>query len=199
MTPRFFRSAEAFRAWLEANHDRASELVVGFYKRGRSAEASRSGASPGLTYSDALDEALAYGWIDGVRRSLDAERWTIRFTPRTPRSIWSNVNVRHVQRLIAAGRMTPAGLRAYEARQAHRTGIYGHERKPMAFDAAAKRALAANRRARTFFDAQPPGYRRIMTYWVMSARKEESRARRMSRLIEKSARGERIDLMKPNQ
>jgi len=190
MKPRFFSSAIAFRAWLEANHDTKAELLVGFHKT--------ASGKPGATYKEALDEALAFGWIDGVRRGLDAERYTIRFTPRKPRSIWSNVNMRHVERLIAAGRMAPAGLRAYEARTAERSGIYSFERQPMAFDAAARRAFAANARAKAFFAAQPPGYRRVTTYWVMSAKKEETRVRRLARLIDKSARGERIDFMKPN-
>ena len=190
MAPRFFTSASAFRTWLERHHDRETELLVGFYKKGS--------ARAALTYAAALDEALAFGWIDGVRRSLDAERYTIRFTPRKPRSIWSRVNIRHVERLVADGRMHAAGLRAYEARTAARSGVYSFEREPMAFDAAAKKAFAANRTARTFFDAQPPGYRRVITYWVMSAKKEETRARRLARVIEKSARGERVDLMKPN-
>ena len=189
MKPRFFSSAIAFRAWLEANHDTKTELLVGFHKK--------ASAKAGATYQHALDEALAFGWIDGVRRGLDAERYTIRFTPRKPRSIWSNVNIRHVERLIAAGRMAPPGLRAYEARTAERSGIYSFERKPMAFDAAAKRAFAVNARAKTFFAAQPPGYRRVITYWVMSAKKEETRARRLAHLIDKSARGERIDFVKP--
>jgi uncharacterized protein YdeI (YjbR/CyaY-like superfamily) len=189
MTPRFFASGASFRGWLEKYHTRRPELLVGFYKR----SAKRSG----MTYSQALDEALAFGWIDGVRRGLDAERWTIRFTPRKPRSIWSNVNIRHVKRLIAEGRMHAAGLRAYEARTAARSGVYSFEREPMAFDGAAKKAFAANAPAKTFFDAQPPGYRRVTTFWVMSAKKADTRARRLAQLIGKSARGERIDFMKP--
>ena len=190
MTPRFFASGAAFRAWLEAHHDCETELVVGFYKKG-----SKRG---GATYADALDEALAFGWIDGVRRNIDAERWSIRFTPRKPRSIWSHVNIRHVERLIAAKRMASPGLRAYAARSSERSGIYSFERKPMTFDAVAKKTLAGNRKAKTFLDAQPPGYRRIVTYWVMSAKKPETRARRLARLVEVSARGARIDFMKPN-
>ncbi len=153
----------------------------------------------GMTYQEALDEALAFGWIDGVRRSIDDTRWSIRFTPRKPRSIWSNVNVRHVKRLIAEQRMTPAGMRAYAARSEQRSGVYGYERRPMTFDPAAKKAFAAAKKAKAYFDAQPPGYRRIVTYWVMSAKREETRARRLAWLIQKSGRGERIDLMKPNE
>jgi uncharacterized protein YdeI (YjbR/CyaY-like superfamily) len=189
VTPTFFASRGAFRAWLDAHHDRETELLVGFYKR--SARAS------GITYQEALDEALAYGWIDGVRRRLDAERWTIRFSPRKARSIWSSVNTKRVRELIALKRMHPAGMRAFEARDPKRSGIYGHEREEMTFDAASAKTFAANKRAKTFFDAQPPGYKRITTYWVMSAKKEETRMRRLAQLIEKSARGTRIDFMKP--
>jgi uncharacterized protein YdeI (YjbR/CyaY-like superfamily) len=190
VTARFFSSGEAFRTWLEAQHASATELLVGFHKKG-----SKRG---GITYSEALDEALAFGWIDGVRRNIDADRWSIRFTPRKPRSIWSNVNIRHAQRLIADGRMTPAGLRAFEAREERRSGVYLYERTPTALEPALAKRFAANRKAKAFFDAQPPGYRRIITGWVMQAKKDETRMRRLARLIEKSARGERVDLMKPN-
>ena len=189
MTPRFFASARAFRAWLAKHHDRETELLVGFYKKRR---------AKGITYAEALDEALAFGWIDGVRRNIDAERWSIRFSPRRPRSIWSRVNIRHVERLIAQGRMMPAGLRAFEAREERRSGIYLYERRPMAFAPTLAQRLAANRKAKTFFDAQPPGYRRLIAGWVMQAKRDETRAKRLARLIEKSARGERVDLMKPN-
>jgi len=184
--PIFFLSASEFRAWLDARGEREKEVVVGFYKK-------RSGRA-GLTYQDALDEALARGWIDGVRRGLDDERWTIRFTPRKPRSIWSNVNVRRVKELIALGRMKPAGLRAFEARDPERSGIYGHEREQMTFDPALAKKLRANRSAASFFEAQPPGYRRILTYWVMSAKKDDARLRRLAALeLRKEARRVEID------
>lgn len=189
MTARFFATARAFRAWLEKHHDRKTELLVGFYKK----SASRSG----IAYADALDEALAFGWIDGVRRNIDGQRWSIRFTPRRPHSVWSHVNIRHVERLIAQGRMTPVGLRAFEAREERRTGIYLYERTPIVFAPALEQRFAANRKAKTFFDAQPPGYRRLMTGWVMQAKRDETRAKRLARLIEKSARRERVDMMKP--
>ena len=189
--PTFFASAGAFRAWLAANHDRATELLVGFYKKG----ATRSGP----TYQEALDEALAYGWIDGVRRRLDDDRWTIRFTPRTARSIWSRVNIRRMNELVALGRVTPAGLRAFEARTPDRSGVYGHEQTEVAFDPAIEKTFAKSARAKAFFDAQPPGYRKVLTNWVMSAKKEETRLNRLARLIATSARGERIDFMKPNR
>lgn len=190
MKPRFFDSGRAFRAWLEANHARETEILVGFYKK--------ASGRPGIRYQEALDEALAYGWIDGVRRGLDGERYTIRFTPRKARSIWSNVNVKRMKQLVALGRVTPAGMRAFEAREARRTGVYGYETPPMSFDPASAKALRANEAATTFFDAQPPGYKKLVTRWVMSAKKEETRAKRLARLIDVSSRGRRIDFLKPN-
>jgi len=188
MKPTFFTSGAAFRSWLEKHHERAAELLLGFYKK--------SAKKTGSTYAEALDEALAYGWIDGLRKNLDADRWTIRFTPRKAKSIWSNVNIRHVARLMKDGRMTPAGMRAYERREARRSGIYTYETAPAVFDRATAKALAANARAKAFFDAQPPGYRRHVTNWIMSAKKEETRMSRLAVLIRKSVNHERIDFMK---
>jgi uncharacterized protein YdeI (YjbR/CyaY-like superfamily) len=188
-TPRYFATAAEFRAWLEKNGAREPELWIGFYR-------TASGRT-GLTYKDALDEALCAGWIDGLLKSVDAHSYMQRFTPRRRGSIWSMVNTKRVRELIALGRMRDAGLRAFEARDPKRSGIYGHERKPMQFDAASAKLLAADRAAKAFFDAQPPGYRRLMTYWVMSAKKEETRRKRLAKLIATSACGKRIDFMKP--
>jgi uncharacterized protein YdeI (YjbR/CyaY-like superfamily) len=187
MKPKFFATEDAFRDWLEANHDSDAELIVGFYKKG----ARRKG----ITRREALDAALAYGWIDGVVRSLDAERWTVRFTRRRPRSIWSIVNTKRVKELIALGRMRPPGMRAFEARDPKRNGVYLYEREAAVFDAASAKQLAETPRAKTFFDGQPAGYKQLMAKWVMSAKKEETRAKRLARLIEVSARRERIDLL----
>jgi uncharacterized protein YdeI (YjbR/CyaY-like superfamily) len=197
VTATFFASAAAFRAWLEKHHDRETALLVGLYKNGARPRPSRDG---GLSYQDALDEALAFGWIDGVRRRIDAERWSIRFTPRASRSIWSLVNIRHVKRLTAEGRMAAPGLKAFEVREPMRTGVYSYEtgrRPPAAFDRASAKALAANPRAKAFFDAQPPGYRKLAAGWVRQAKKEETRARRLARVIEMSAQQKRIDFLKP--
>ena len=192
MRPTFFATAAHFRLWLKQHHDRETELLVGFYKKG-----SRRAT---VTYREALDEALAFGWIDGVRRNVDAERWSIRFTPRSVRSIWSRVNIRHVARLVADGRMAAPGLKAFEARDPKRSGVYSYETgrtPPSALDRASAKALAANRRAKAFFDAQPPGYRKLVIRWVMEAKKEETRARRLARVIEMSARQQRVDFLKP--
>ena len=190
MAARFFKSQREFHAWLDKNHADASELVVGFYKK-------QSSHRCGITYQEALDEALAYGWIDGVRKRLDEQRWTIRFTPRRPGSIWSVVNTRRVGELIELRRMMPPGLKVFEARDKGKTRKYSFEQGRVALDAASEAALRANTRAAAFFDEQPPGYRTIVMHWVMSAKKEETRARRLAFLIERSASGVRIDFMKP--
>src|SRR5919204_3372894 len=168
MTPRFFKSQSAFRAWLDENHATATELLVGFYKKMRP-------GNRGLTYQEALDEALAYGWIDGVRRRLDDDRWTIRFTPRKARSIWSTVNTGRVKELIKLGRMRPSGMQAFEARDPKRSGIYGHERETATLDRALTKTLRASAKAAAFFEAQPPGYRKIISHWIMSGKKEDTR------------------------
>ena len=191
--PMFFKSGSEFGEWLVKNHDRRAELIVGFYKK--------NAGKNWITYHEALDAALAFGWIDGVRRGLDAQRWTIRFTPRRPRSIWSNINIRHAKRLIADGRMAPAGLRAFEARNPKRSGVYSYESttpNPDIFDRATAKVLAANKQAKPFFEAQPPGYKKLATGWIMHAKKDETRRKRLARLIEVSSQQRRIDFMKPN-
>jgi uncharacterized protein YdeI (YjbR/CyaY-like superfamily) len=188
MKPAFFESPAAFRAWLAGHHDSDTELLVGFHKKA---------TGRGITYQEALDEALAYGWIDGVRRRLDDQAYTIRFTPRKPGSIWSVVNTKRVEELIAQKRMKPSGLRAFEQRDQAKTRQYSYEREHAKLDPTLEAALRANAMAAAFFDAQPPGYRKVVTHWVMSAKKDETRARRLAHLIERSAQGARIDLLKP--
>jgi uncharacterized protein YdeI (YjbR/CyaY-like superfamily) len=182
--PRFFATPAAFRAWLLVHHERETELLVGFHKKGS--------GRPSMTWPESVDEALCFGWIDGVRRSLDDESYTIRFSPRTPRSIWSNVNIAKVQALLAAGRMMPAGMTAWERRDPAKSGIYSFEREAAAFDVEAEREFKRNRAAWKYFQAQPPGYRRLATHYVVSAKRPETRARRLAALIERSARGQRI-------
>jgi len=188
MKPTFFETAAEFRAWLKKRHAAETELLVGFRKKA---------AGGSMTYPEALDEALAFGWIDGVRKSIDAGAYTIRFTPRRPGSIWSVVNIRKAELLIAGGRMAPAGLQAFQARDEKKARQYSYEREHAQLDPAIEAKLRANRKAATFFDAQPPGYRRVITHWITSAKKEETRERRLALLIEVSARGKRIDLLKP--
>jgi uncharacterized protein YdeI (YjbR/CyaY-like superfamily) len=186
MEPIFFASPDEFRAWLAENHEREKEVLVGFYKKhtGR----------PTLTWPQSVDEALCYGWIDGVRRSAGEEAYTIRFTPRKTKSTWSAVNLKRVPELVAEGRMRPAGLKAYEAREESNSRIYAYEQAdPAAFDATLEERFRANEAAWEFFQAQPPGYRRTSTHWVMSAKQEATRLRRIDQLITDSASGRRLD------
>jgi uncharacterized protein YdeI (YjbR/CyaY-like superfamily) len=180
--PTYFATAALFRGWLEKNHDRESELLVGFYKK-------KSGR-PSMTWPESVDEALCFGWIDGVRRSLGEDAYTIRFTPRKPKSIWSVVNVAKVEALERAGKMHESGQRAFALRSDARTGVYAFEQSeaavlPPAFD----KKLRANRKAAAFFDAQPPYYRRTTLHWIVRAKREETRERRLEQLIEASAAG----------
>lgn len=191
MKPRFFRSPAELRRWLAAHHATETELVFGFYKK--------DSGRKGITYQEALDEALCYGWIDGVRRSRDAHSYTIRFTPRRPRSIWSQVNLKRVRELIDAGRMQRPGRAAYERRDEKLTRLYAFERESAALDAAQEKAFRANRAAWEFWNAQPPSYRKTVTWWVIGARKEETRRRRLEALIAACARGERVGLLTPRR
>ena len=190
MQPTFFKSAADFRGWLGQHHATEAELLLGFYRRA---------LGRGTTYPEALDEALCFGWIDGVRRRIDAEAYTIRFTPRKPRSNWSAVNIERAGMLISQGLMKPSGLQAFRECDEEKAARYSHERDHGRLDAALDAALRANRNAASFFDAQPPGYRKTVTFWLMSAKKEETRARRLAHLIERSASGTRIDLLNPNR
>jgi uncharacterized protein YdeI (YjbR/CyaY-like superfamily) len=187
VTPTFFESRENFREWLEQNHDSAEELLLGLYKKGS--------GKPSITLREAQDEALCFGWIDGVARSIDESSWAIRLTPRRPGSVWSAVNIKAAHELIVAGRINPAGLTAFEKRDEKRAKQYSYERENPEFDAECAKAFRANKDAWKFFQAQPAGYQRLNTWWVMSAKTEETRARRLAVLIEISGHGRRIDPM----
>lgn len=188
MVARFLGSGEQFRAWLGENHASRGELLLGFYKK----ELAR-----GISYAEALDAALAFGWIDGVRKRLSAEAYTIRFTPRKARSIWSAVNIKRAKELEAAGLMAAPGLRAFYGRDEKRAKLYSYERAAAKLDAALEAKLRANRKAAEFFDAQPAGYKRVAIFWVMSAKKEETRERRLSVIIASSVKRKRIDMLRP--
>jgi len=179
-----FASAADFRHWLEKNHATSPELLVGFYRK-----ASGKG---GLTYPDAVDELLCFGWIDGVKRRVDDERYTHRITPRRPGSTWSLVNVRHVERLTKAGRMHSAGEKVFAARRADKTGIYSFENRPQKLPAAYEELFRAQPKAWTFFMAQPPGYRRLVIFKMVSAKQEATRQRWLARVIAESAKGRRM-------
>jgi uncharacterized protein YdeI (YjbR/CyaY-like superfamily) len=183
-----FASSAAFRAWLARHHATASELVVRCY---RTREKDR-----GLTYAEAVDEALCFGWIDGVRRSGDSVSFNIRFSPRRPNSVWSAVNIRKATALEAAGRMAPAGRAAFAARKERAATPYSYESKPVALAPALERELKRNRSAWRFFQSQAPWYRRTSIFWVMEAKREETRQRRLAVLAQCSAKGERIPLLR---
>ncbi len=185
MEPKFFASPAEFRDWLERNHASEQELLVGYHKKGT--------GRPSLTWSESVDEALCFGWIDGIRRTIDAERYTIRFTPRRKGSVWSKVNIRKVEELIQSGRMRPAGERAFEKRAEERSGIYSFEQRSEAvLSEEALARIRADAEAWEFWESQPPGYRRQATWWVVSAKREDTRSRRLEQLIADSAAGQRI-------
>src|SRR5215212_7076553 len=163
MKPAFFPTPDEFRAWLDAHHDTKKELLVGFYKRGS--------GKPSITWPESVDEALCFGWIDGVRRSLGDEAYTIRFTPRRARSTWSAVNVRRVGELTAEGRMRPAGLKAFEARSDDKTAIYAYEQRSPDLAEPYAGELRANAAAWGFWQKQPPWYRKTASWWITSAKK----------------------------
>lgn len=189
MKPTFFRSAASFRAWLARHHGSEKELLVGFHKV---ATGRRT-----MTYKEAVDEALTFGWIDGIRRRLDDESYTIRFTPRKPTSIWSAVNIKRVKELKAERRMTAAGLAAYAKRDEERSAIYSYERGHAELDAEALEIFSKNARALAFYQQQAPWYRRTTAHWVSTAKRPETRARRLRTLIDYSARGERLPMLTP--
>ena len=184
MEPKFFTSTGQFRQWLERNHDRATELLIGFHKK--------ASGKKSITYAEALDEALCFGWIDGVRKSLNETSYVQRFTPRKPRSIWSNINVKHVERLKKEGRMHAAGLEAYARRDPERTGIYSFENRPRELPPEYEKTFRQNKAAWKFFQEQPAGYKRLMIFRTMGAKKEETRLRRLKQLIESSEKGVRL-------
>jgi uncharacterized protein YdeI (YjbR/CyaY-like superfamily) len=179
-----FASAATFRAWLRRHHRTAGELLVRCFKT--------HAKERGLTYAEGVDEALCFGWIDGVRRRLDDESFSVRFTPRRPGSIWSLVNIRKAQALEAAGRMAPAGLEAFAARKPRAARPYSYESKPGALAPLFQRRFRGDARAWKFFQSQAPWYRRTVIFWVMEAKREETRERRFQALLECSARGEPI-------
>jgi len=183
MKPRFFRTPAELRAWFDANHTTQQELLLGYYKK--------TSGKPSVDWPQSVDEALCVGWIDGIRRSLDDERYTIRFTPRKPRSIWSAINIRRVEALTKEGRMRPAGLKAFEGRRENRSGVYSYEQRPEQLTPPYDAMVRKNKAGWKFFEAQPASYRRAVTWWVISAKKEETRVSRTKMLSDLCARAER--------
>ena len=187
--PHFFLSAAEWRQWLEDNHATASEQKVGFHK-------AASGRK-GITRVEALDEALCFGWIDGVAASLGDHAWHIRFSPRQKRSVWSDVNIRRVEELKAEGRMAPPGLAAYERRDPKLQKRYSGENRHVVLDPAYEARFRANPAAWAWFEAKPKSYRHPAVWWVMSAVKAETREKRLATLIADSAAGRTIKMLTP--
>ena len=184
MKPTFFASQQDFRKWLEENHDKVAELLVGFYK-------VESG-KPSLTWSQSVDQALCFGWIDGVRRSIDSESYCIRFTPRNPRSNWSGINIKKVEEMNKLGLMQPAGIAAYEKRRDQTSEIYSYENKPERLTTEFEILFKSNSKAWNFFQLQPPSYQKTAIFWLMSAKQELTRQKRLSELIADSEAGLKI-------
>ena len=188
--PTFFASQADFRAWLDEHHEAATELMVGFYKIGS--------GKPSITWPEAVDEALCFGWIDGVRRGIDGESYSNRFTPRKPRSTWSARNIKRVEELKAQGRMRPAGLKAFQARLEEKSSIYSYEQRDAAtLPAALTAQFEANPTAWWWFQARPAGYRKAAIWWVTSAKKQETRLRRLETLIADSEAGRTVAPLTP--
>lgn len=188
----FFPTPSDFRAWLEEHHAAAPELWVGFYKK--------SSGQPSITWPESVDEALCFGWIDGLRKSVDAISYKIRFSPRNPDSAWSEVNIRRVEELTRQGRMRPAGLKIFEARREAKSGIYAYEqRKTAALDETYEQQFRANSQAWDFFQAQTAWYKKTAVWWIVSAKKEETRLKRLAMLISDSEQGRTVPpLTRPN-
>lgn len=183
--PLFFATPEDFREWLKSNHQHIRERWVGFYRKGS--------GRPSITWPESVDEALCVGWIDGLRKTIDDESYKIRFTPRKTTSNWSAVNIGRVKELTKLGRMLPAGLKAFELRKEEKSGIYAYENRKLAeFGKAEEKRLRARPKAWDFFQRQPAGYRKLATWWVISAKREETRQKRLDKLIAESEAGRRI-------
>jgi len=182
--PRFFKSPAAFRAWLKKNHKTADELIVGYYKKGT--------GKASITWPESVAEALCFGWIDSIRKTIDEESYSVRFTPRRPKSRWSAVNIRMVAELEKAGKMTAAGRKAFKARPKSEENGYAVKDFDGELDKKRLSAFKKNKKAWQFFESQPPGYQRMARHWVMSAKREDTRDRRLAKLIESSAAGERV-------
>lgn len=187
----FFRDAGEFRAWLAQHHATATELWIETRKK--------HVADRGLTWADAVPEALAYGWIDSVSMPVDDDRRRQRWTPRTPGSIWSKVNVAHAERLIAQGRMAPAGLAAFEARRADRTGTYSHESGEAELAPEVEAVIAGSAAARAFLEAATPGYRKTVRHWIATAKRPETRLARAQQLVDDSAAGRLVPFARPGR
>lgn len=184
MKLKYFRTPADFRNWLGKHHATERELLVGFY--------AKHTGKPSITWPESVKEALCFGWIDGVRRNVDEESYSIRFSPRKRTSIWSAVNIRYAFELIEQGLMTPSGLAAFELRRENKSGIYAYEQRTAAIPEPYLSQFKKNKAAFKFFESQPAGYRKQMSWWIVSAKLEETRLKRLKRLIAESAAGRRL-------
>jgi len=184
--PTFFKSQKEFHTWLKKNHESAKEVWIGFYKT--------SSKKEGITYKQALDEALAYGWIDAVRYGIDEVSYTIRFTSRKPKSIWSAVNIKRIEELIKEGIVQPAGLKVYKERDQKKANLYTYEKESQKYtiDPAYEKKLKANKKAWTFFQSQAPWYQKHSIHWIMSAKQEATQLKRLDNLIKVSEEGSKL-------
>jgi uncharacterized protein YdeI (YjbR/CyaY-like superfamily) len=182
--PTFFRTPSDFRAWLKLNHEAATELWVGFYKKGSE--------KPSMTWPESVDEALCFGWIDGIRKRIDEISCKIRFTPRRRSSVWSAINIKRAKELGKENRMPPAGLRAFALRVENKSGVYSYEQRRPELDELYAKMLKKNKAVWSFFQAQPPSYRKMISWWIVSAKKEETRSQRIAKLIAASAKRKRL-------
>lgn len=190
MKPKFFKNSLAFREWLEQNHDKKDELLVGFYKKGTH--------KPSITWPESVDQALCFGWIDGIRRKLNEESYSIRFTPRRPKSIWSAVNVRKVNELREKGLMKPEGLAAFAKLKENNSEVYSFEQKKDGLKLPPEylNELKKNKKAWTFYNNSAPSYQRMAAWWVISAKREMTRQKRLATLIEDAANGLKIKMLR---
>jgi uncharacterized protein YdeI (YjbR/CyaY-like superfamily) len=184
MTIKFFKSPATFRKWLEANHQTVPEQWVGYYKKGT--------GKPSMTWPESVDQALCFGWIDGLRKNIDEISYKIRFTPRRPRSIWSAVNIKRMKELAEDGLVHPAGQKAFEARRENKSGIYSYEQRADKLPEPYETRLKQDTAAWEFFQSQPPSYRKLASWWVVSAKKEETRLLRLAKLVEHCQQRQRI-------
>jgi uncharacterized protein YdeI (YjbR/CyaY-like superfamily) len=184
MSATFFETQEKFREWLEKNHQKETELLVGFWKVGTK--------KPSMSWSQSVDQALCFGWIDGVRKSIDEESYSIRFTPRKPTSIWSAINIKKIEELTKAGLMTLEGKKAFELRKEEKSAIYSHEKEPSALDPEFEKQFKANKKAWEFFSNQAPSYKKVMLHWIMTAKQEKTRISRLEKTIRESESGKRV-------
>jgi uncharacterized protein YdeI (YjbR/CyaY-like superfamily) len=184
LKPEFFRSAADFRTWLEKNHATATVLWVGFYKK--------DSGKPSITWPESVDQALCFGWIDGIRKRVDENSYQIRFTPRRRGSIWSAINIKRAKELVRQKQMRPTGLKAFAARIENKSGIYSYEQRSTELSQPYANLLEKNKPASNFFKKQPPSYQKMIGWWIVSAKKEETRMARLAKLISESAKGKRL-------